>query len=77
MDDNMLNLFRFFDKLKDVTTKSYSLKKLQDLLETRLAKDKPVDDLEYIRFVEQFKEDNDLLKERIEIVESFINKLNP
>lgn len=55
--DKTLKLFKLFHYLKEVTTKSYSLKKLQDILERRLNDESnPIRDEEYDLFLEQFDE---------------------
>jgi len=55
--DKTLKLFKLFHYLKEVTTKSYSLKKLQDTLERRLNDESnPIRDEEYNLFLEQFDE---------------------
>jgi len=55
--DKTLKLFKLFHYLKEVTTKSYSLKKLQDILERRLNDESnPIRDEEYNLFLEQFDE---------------------
>lgn len=55
--DKTLKLFKLFHYLKEVTTKSYSLKKLQDILERRLNNESnPIRDEEYDLFLEQFDE---------------------
>jgi len=55
--DKTLELFKLFHYLKEVTTKSYSLKKLQDILERRLNDERnPIRDEEYNLFLEQFDE---------------------
>ena len=60
--DRTLELFKLFHYLKEVTTKSYSLKKLQDLVERRLDKDTPVGEGEYEEFVKHFEQVEDKLK---------------
>jgi len=68
--DKTLELFKLFHYLKEVTTKSYSLKKLQDLLERRLDDEKnPIKEDEYDIFLQRFDEVYTKLKSALKDIE--------
>jgi hypothetical protein len=70
MEDKTLKLFKLFHYLKEVTTKSYSLKKLQDLVERRLDKqDSPISEDEYEQFIQEYHEIYNKLKSSLENIE--------
>lgn len=54
--DFQMPLFTFFHLVKNFTTKSYSMKKLQDLIEARLDKNTPVKEEEFQQFVDHFQD---------------------
>lgn len=54
--DFQMPLFTFFHLIKNFTTKSYSMKKLQDLIEARLDKHTTISKEEFQGFIEQFQD---------------------
>ena len=70
--DKTLELFRVFHYLKEITTKSYSLKKLQDLIEAKLDKGTMVGEGEFNGFVQELNEISDKLVQSIKDIEEII-----
>lgn len=70
--DKTLELFRVFHYLKEITTKSYSLKKLQDLVEAKLDKGTMVGEGEFNGFVQELNEISDKLVKSIKDIEEII-----
>lgn len=72
--DKTLELFKLFHYLKEVTSKSYSLKKLQDVLERKLDSGEPVNESEFNQVRDAFFEVFDKLTEALDKVEDIIQK---
>jgi hypothetical protein len=70
--DKTLELFKVFHYLKEITTKSYSLKKLQDLIEARIDKNTMVGEGEYDEFVKELNEISDKLVKSIKDIEEIV-----
>jgi hypothetical protein len=70
--DKTLDLFKLFHFLKEVTTKSYSLKKLQDIMERRLDSGSPISVTEYEQYTLQFGEVYAKLKESLANIENLL-----
>jgi len=70
--DKTLELFKVFHYLKEITTKSYSLKKLQDLIEARIDKNTTVGEGEYNEFAKELKEISDKLVRSIKDIEEIV-----
>jgi hypothetical protein len=67
--DNTLELFKLFHYLKEVTTKSYSLKKLQDMMEKRLSEGGTIPQGEYDGYVDSYREVYSKLKSSLKEIE--------